>query len=73
MAVDLRGQLHRGAGFVDVHIHGCAGADTCDATREALEAMAGFPAGPRGDFLLPHYHDPPAGRPSRRRCWPPRI
>ena len=29
-------------GFVDVHIHGCAGADTCDATREALEAMAAF-------------------------------
>ena len=23
-------------GFVDVHIHGCAGADTCDGTREAL-------------------------------------
>lgn len=29
-------------GFVDVHIHGCAGADTCDGTREALETMARF-------------------------------
>lgn len=27
-------------GFVDIHIHGCAGADTCDATREAISAMA---------------------------------
>lgn len=29
-------------GFVDVHIHGCAGADTCDATREAVSAMAAY-------------------------------
>ncbi len=29
-------------GFVDLHIHGCRGADTCDATREALETMASF-------------------------------
>ena len=29
-------------GFVDVHIHGCAGADTCDGTREALDTMARF-------------------------------
>lgn len=29
-------------GFVDIHIHGCAGADTCDGTREALETMARF-------------------------------
>lgn len=28
-------------GFVDIHIHGCAGADTCDGTRDALERMAG--------------------------------
>lgn len=28
-------------GFVDIHIHGCAGFDTCDATREALSGMAG--------------------------------
>ena len=29
-------------GFVDVHIHGCAGADACDGTRESLETMARF-------------------------------
>ncbi|MCI8554661.1 MAG: N-acetylglucosamine-6-phosphate deacetylase [Clostridiales bacterium] len=28
-------------GLIDIHIHGCAGADTCDATPEALEAMSG--------------------------------
>lgn len=27
-------------GFIDIHIHGCAGADTCDATPEALDAMS---------------------------------
>ncbi len=27
-------------GFVDIHIHGCAGHDACDATRDALSAMA---------------------------------
>ena len=27
-------------GFIDMHIHGCAGADTGDATFEALEAMS---------------------------------
>lgn len=27
-------------GFIDVHIHGCAGQDTSDATPEALEAMS---------------------------------
>lgn len=27
-------------GFVDIHVHGCGGADTCDGTREALETMA---------------------------------
>lgn len=27
-------------GFVDIHIHGCAGADTCDGTREAVAKMA---------------------------------
>lgn len=32
-------------GFVDIHIHGCAGADTCDATREALSKMARHLAG----------------------------
>ncbi|MCH5352525.1 MAG: N-acetylglucosamine-6-phosphate deacetylase [Acutalibacter sp.] len=29
-------------GFVDVHIHGCGGADTCDGTREAIDTMAHF-------------------------------
>lgn len=29
-------------GFVDVHIHGCAGTDTMDATRESLENMAKY-------------------------------
>ena len=29
-------------GFVDIHIHGCAGADTCDGTREAIDTMAKF-------------------------------
>lgn len=42
LAVDCAGSYTVVAGFVDVHIHGCAGADTCDATREALEAMAAF-------------------------------
>ena len=41
LAVDCAGSYTVVPGFVDVHIHGCAGADTCDATREALEAMAG--------------------------------
>ena len=27
-------------GLIDMHIHGCAGADTGDATPEALEAMS---------------------------------
>lgn len=29
-------------GFVDVHIHGCAGTDTCDGGREAIDNMARF-------------------------------
>ncbi|WP_099203927.1 N-acetylglucosamine-6-phosphate deacetylase [Scatolibacter rhodanostii] len=29
-------------GFVDVHIHGCAGTDTMDATRESLQNMAKY-------------------------------
>lgn len=28
-------------GFVDIHIHGCMGADTCDADPQALAKMAG--------------------------------
>lgn len=27
-------------GFVDIHIHGCAGADTCDGTRSSISKMA---------------------------------
>ena len=42
LAVDCAGSYTVVPGFVDVHIHGCAGADTCDATRDALEAMAAF-------------------------------
>ena len=42
LAVDCAGSYTVVPGFVDVHSHGCAGADTCDATREALEAMAAF-------------------------------
>ncbi|MFQ9909849.1 MAG: N-acetylglucosamine-6-phosphate deacetylase [Acutalibacter sp.] len=42
LAVDCAGSYTVVPGFVDVHIHGCACADTCDATREALEAMAAF-------------------------------
>lgn len=42
LAVDCAGSYTVVPGFVDVHIHGCAGADTCDATREALKAMAAF-------------------------------
>ena len=42
LAVDCAGSYTVVPGFVDVRIHGCAGADTCDATREALEAMAAF-------------------------------
>lgn len=29
-------------GFVDVHIHGCAGTDTMDATRESMENMTKY-------------------------------
>lgn len=41
MAVDCQGYIIV-PGFVDVHIHGCDGADTCDGTREALDVMARF-------------------------------
>lgn len=32
-------------GFVDIHIHGCVGADTCDGKRESIAKMAGHLAG----------------------------
>lgn len=28
-------------GFVDIHIHGCVGVDTCDGTRDSIAKMAG--------------------------------
>ena len=67
LAVDCAGSYTVVPGFVDVHIHGCAGADTCDATREALEAMAAF--------LLAHGVTSfcPTTMTTSRRCWPPRI
>lgn len=45
MAVDCQGYTVV-PGFVDVHIHGCGGADTGDGTAEAIADMA--------RFLLPH-------------------
>ncbi len=39
--MDLSGLLVL-PGFIDMHIHGCAGADTCDATPEALDRMSLF-------------------------------
>lgn len=41
MAVDCAGYTIV-PGFVDVHIHGCAGVDACDGSREAVEEMARF-------------------------------
>lgn len=41
MAVDCQGYTIV-PGFIDVHIHGCDGADTGDGTVEAIETMARF-------------------------------
>ncbi len=41
LAVDCGGYVAV-PGFVDVHIHGCGGADTSDGTREAIDTMARF-------------------------------
>ncbi len=41
LAVDCKGYTVV-PGFVDVHIHGCDGADTCDGGREAIDTMARF-------------------------------
>lgn len=38
--VELPSDYHAVPGFIDVHIHGAAGADTMDATKEALDTMA---------------------------------
>ncbi|NLD87892.1 MAG: N-acetylglucosamine-6-phosphate deacetylase [Clostridiales bacterium] len=39
--IDLTGKLIM-PGFVDIHIHGCAGSDTGDATPEALATMSNY-------------------------------
>lgn len=41
MVVDCSGYILC-PGFVDIHVHGCAGADTSDGTTEALQIMANF-------------------------------
>jgi N-acetylglucosamine-6-phosphate deacetylase len=41
LAVDCQG-FTIVPGFVDIHIHGCAGTDTCDGTKEDIENMARF-------------------------------
>ncbi len=41
IAVDAKGYTIV-PGFVDVHIHGCGGADTGDGTRESIDTMARF-------------------------------
>lgn len=38
-SLDLSGQMIV-PGFIDIHIHGCMGADTCDGTRQAIETIA---------------------------------
>jgi len=38
--IELPAQFSAVPGFIDVHIHGAAGADTMDATKEALDIMA---------------------------------
>lgn len=41
--VDADG-LYMIPGLVDIHFHGCMGADMCDGTREALDVMAAYEA-----------------------------
>src|SRR5579875_1101181 len=38
--IKVSSDFHAVPGFLDVHIHGAAGADTMDATKEALDTMA---------------------------------
>lgn len=38
------GNLYVSPGFINLHIHGCAGADTMDGSREALDRMSIFQA-----------------------------
>jgi N-acetylglucosamine-6-phosphate deacetylase len=39
--LDLSGSLLL-PGLIDIHVHGCAGYDTCDASLEALSAMSSY-------------------------------
>lgn len=39
--IEIPAHFNAVPGFIDVHIHGVAGADTMDATKEALDTMAG--------------------------------
>lgn len=41
--IDAKG-LYALPGFIDIHFHGCKGHDFCDATVEAIEAMASYEA-----------------------------
>lgn len=50
--IEISKKQHVVPGFIDVHIHGAAGADTMDATIEALETMAkALPAEGTTSFL----------------------
>lgn len=50
--IEIAKDQHVVPGFIDVHIHGAAGADTMDATIEALETMAkALPAEGTTSFL----------------------
>jgi N-acetylglucosamine-6-phosphate deacetylase len=50
--IEISEEQYAVPGFIDVHIHGAAGADTMDATIEALEAMAkALPAEGTTSFL----------------------
>lgn len=50
--IEISEKQHVVPGFIDVHIHGAAGADTMDATIEALETMAkALPAEGTTSFL----------------------
>ncbi|MCM3691710.1 N-acetylglucosamine-6-phosphate deacetylase [Neobacillus niacini] len=51
-SIEISEEQHVVPGFIDVHIHGAAGADTMDATIEALETMAkALPAEGTTSFL----------------------
>ena len=59
--------------IIDIHVHGSAGHDTMDGTREAIEGMAALLRHPRRDLVLSDHHDRcrgghPAVRPCGVRC-----